>query len=84
MKTTLKIQGMACSMCEAHICDAIRRAFPEASRVTASRRKGEAGFYLAEEADTEKLRRAIEEMGYTFVSAVSEPGEKHGLFRRRT
>ena len=28
IKTTVKIDGMACSMCEAHINDAIRKAFP--------------------------------------------------------
>ena len=26
IKTTLKIEGMMCSMCEAHICDTIRKA----------------------------------------------------------
>ena len=27
-KTTLKIEGMMCSMCEAHINDVIRKAVP--------------------------------------------------------
>ena len=27
IQTTVKISGMACSMCEAHINDTIRRAF---------------------------------------------------------
>ena len=26
IKTTMKIDGMMCGMCEAHICDAIRKA----------------------------------------------------------
>ncbi len=30
IKTTLKIDGMMCSMCEAHFCDVIRRAVPGA------------------------------------------------------
>ena len=33
--TTLKIEGMMCSMCEAHICEAIRKAVPEAKKVKA-------------------------------------------------
>ena len=32
IKTTLKSNGMMCSMCEAHICDTIRKAIPEAKR----------------------------------------------------
>ena len=40
-KTTLKIDGMMCGMCEAHINDAIRGAFP-VKKVSASHSKGEA------------------------------------------
>ena len=40
IKTTLKIDGMMCGMCEAHVCDAIRRAIPAAKKVSAARRKG--------------------------------------------
>ena len=28
IQTTVKVSGMACSMCEAHINDAVRGAFP--------------------------------------------------------
>ena len=28
IQTTVKVSGMACSMCEAHINDTIRTAFP--------------------------------------------------------
>ena len=31
-KTTLKIDGMMCGMCESHVNDAIRKAFPEIGR----------------------------------------------------
>ena len=33
---------MVCGMCEAHICDAIRKAVPSAKKVSASRSKKEA------------------------------------------
>ena len=35
-KFTVKIEGMMCGMCEAHIADTIRTAFPEAGKVKAS------------------------------------------------
>ena len=34
IKTTLKINGMMCPMCEAHICDVIRKAVPGAKKVS--------------------------------------------------
>ena len=36
IKTTLKIEGMMCSMCEAHINDVIRKAVPGAKKVSSS------------------------------------------------
>ena len=79
-KVTVKIDGMMCGMCEAHICDTIRRAFPDAKKVKASRSKGEASFLTEEEPDTERLAKAIEETGYTFISAEAEPYKRRGLF----
>ena len=79
-KITVKIDGMSCGMCEAHICDVIRRAFPDAKKVKASRKTGEATFLAEDLPDTEKLAKAITDTGYTFVSAVSEPCRKRGLF----
>ena len=38
---TLKIDGMACSMCESHVCDTIRNQF-KVKKVSASHAKGEA------------------------------------------
>lgn len=40
-KVTVKIEGMMCGMCEAHICDEIRRNFG-VKKVSASHKKGEA------------------------------------------
>jgi cation transport ATPase len=37
---TLKIDGMACSMCESHVCDTIRNQF-KVKKVSASHAKGE-------------------------------------------
>ena len=75
-KVTLKIEGMMCGMCEAHICDTIRKIVPDAKKVKASRAKKEATFLIDGTVDHEKLKRAITDTGYTFVSAWSEPYKK--------
>lgn len=81
-KITVKIDGMMCGMCEAHIQDTIRTAFPDAKKVKASRTRGEATFLMEGGFDEAKLKKAVEDTGYTFVSASSEPYKKRGLFGR--
>ena len=81
-KVIAKIEGMMCGMCEAHIADTIRRAFPNAKKVSASRKQGEATFLSEREIDRETIKKAIEETGHTFVSASVEPYVKRGLFGR--
>ena len=81
-KVTAKIDGMMCGMCEAHIADTIRKAFPDAKKVSASRKRGEATFLMEREIDRERLRQAIEETGYMFVSVSIEPYQRRGLFGR--
>ena len=81
-KIMVKIDGMMCGMCEAHICDTIRRAFPDAKKVSASRKSGEATFLSDGAVDEEALKKAIADTGYTFVSLSSEEYKKRGLFGR--
>ena len=69
-----------CGMCEAHISDTVRKAFPAARKVSASRKSGEAVFLTEDEINTDTLKAAIEDTGYTFVSCKSEPYKKRGLF----
>ena len=79
IQTTLKINGMACGMCESHVNDAIRNAF-SVKKVSASHSKGEADIISEEPIDEAKLREAITKTGYDFVSMTSKPYEKHALF----
>ena len=79
VKTTLKIDGMMCSMCEAHICDTIRKAVPSAKKVSASRAKGEASFLSEEAVDAGRLQSAIAATGYTFLSVEAATYERKGL-----
>lgn len=83
IKTTLKIEGMRCSMCEAHICDTIRKAVPAAKKVAASRSKKEASFLTEAAVDAEKLKAAIDATGYSCLGVESAPHEKKGLFGRK-
>ena len=83
IKTTLHIEGMMCGMCEAHICEAIRKAVPAAKKVAASRSKKEASFLTEATVDEEKLKSAIDATGYSCLSVESAPCEKKGLFGRK-
>lgn len=82
-KVIMKIDGMSCGMCEAHICDTIRKAVPSAKKVSASRGKKEASFLTEGEVSTDLLQAAINETGYTCLSVESAPYEKKGLFGRK-
>ena len=83
IKTTMKIEGMMCGMCEAHICDAIRRTVPSAKKVTASRSRKEATFLSEETVDPDALKAVIDATGYSCLSVATEPYEKKGLFGRK-
>ena len=82
IKTTLKIDGMACPMCEAHVCEAIRKAVPAAKKASASRGKKEASFLTEEAVDAGALKKAVDAAGYTCLGVESGPYEKKSLFRR--
>ena len=80
LKITVKVDGMMCGMCESHINDAVRRAFP-VKKVTSSHSKGETVIISEQDIDEVALRSAIGATGYTVVSVASELYEKKGLFQ---
>lgn len=79
VQITLKIDGMACGMCESHINDAVRAKFP-VKKVTSSHAKGETVILSDEDISEETLRAVIEPTGYKVLGYASEPYEKKGLF----
>ena len=79
VQITLKIDGMACGMCESHINDAVRAKFP-VKKVTSSHAKGETVILSDEDISEETLRSAIEPTGYKVLGYASAPYEKKGLF----
>ncbi|MBP3376267.1 MAG: heavy-metal-associated domain-containing protein [Clostridia bacterium] len=80
LEIILKIDGMACGMCEAHVNDAIRQAF-KVKKVSSSHSKGET-VIIAEEIDDERIREVIEKTGYKLVEIQKAPYEKRGLFAK--
>ena len=78
IQTTVKVSGMACSMCEAHINDAIRGAFP-VEKVTSSHSKGEMVILSKKPLDENALRTAIDATGYTAGEIRAVPYEKKAI-----
>ena len=85
IETVVRIDGMMCGMCEAHICDAVRAKFP-VKKVSASHSKGQAVILSQEPLDTEALRRTIGETGYDVKDIQSHPAQEKngflGLFKK--
>ena len=79
IQTTVKVSGMACSMCEAHINDTIRCSF-QVEKVASSHTKGETVILSKEPLDENSLRAAIDATGYTAGEIRAVPYEKKGLF----
>lgn len=83
IKTTMRIDGMSCGMCEAHINDAVRGAF-KVKKVESSHSKGTTQIISEVPLDDEKLKAVIEQTGYTVLQIDSEPYEKKhfSLFKK--
>ncbi len=82
LKITLGIDGMQCSMCEAHINDTIRRSFP-VKKVTSSHSKNQTVILTEEDISEQELKNAIDPTGYVITSCTREPYEKKGFFSSR-
>ncbi len=78
VKTTLEIDGMACSMCQTHVNDAVRSAFT-VKKVTSSHTKGKTEILSEQPLEEEKLKAAIEATGYRVTAVRTEPYEKKGI-----
>ena len=76
IQTIVKVSGMACSMCEAHINDMIRGTF-SVEKVSSSHSKGETVILSKESLDENLLRAAIEATGYTAGEIKTEIYEKN-------
>lgn len=71
VKTTLKIDGMMCSMCESHINEAIRKAF-KVKKVKSSHTNGTTVIISEHRLDDELLKKTIADTGYELKSISFE------------
>lgn len=78
-ETILKVDGMACAMCESHVNDTVRNKF-SVQKVTSSHTKGETVILSEQPLDQQALRDAIAATGYTVTAMDAYPYEKKGLF----
>lgn len=78
-KYTVMIDGMQCSMCEAHINDAVRKEF-DIKKVHSSHSKKQTVIITENDIDEQALKNTINNTGYTVVSVFRENYEKKGLF----
>ena len=75
IKTTLKVKGMACGMCEAHINDEIRKNF-NVKKVSSSHTKGETVIISEEPVNEDAVKSVIAAKGYTVTGIAAGPYEK--------
>ena len=80
-KTTVKIDGMMCGMCETHINDAIR-AKMNIKKVSSSHKNGETVIISENELTSEMITSALDGSGYTVINVICEPYEKKGIFSK--
>ena len=71
LKIVMKIDGMACGMCEAHVNDALRRV-DGVKKTSSSYSKGQSEVIAEDAVDTD----------YKVLSISAVPYEKKGLFSR--
>ena len=79
VKITVGVEGMQCGMCEAHVNDAVRKAFP-VKKVTSSHTNNQTVILSEQPVGEQALRAVIRQAGYEMTSFTSGPYEKKGLF----
>lgn len=79
VKIILKIEGMGCGMCEAHVNEAVRNGCKVKS-VTSSHKDKETVIVAEDDIDDEKLKEIIAETGYTLLDISREPYKKKSIF----
>ncbi len=82
IKTVLKIEGMMCPMCEAHVTGALRGAFAVKS-VTASHKTGICTLISEAALNEERVAAVVGGMGYTVLSVTASEEKKRGLFGKQ-
>ena len=80
IRTTVQVSGMVCGMCETHVNNAVRSAFP-VKKVSSSRTREETVIESEAPLDQERLRQVINNTGYQMLSAAEKEISKKSLIR---
>ena len=75
VKVVAKVEGMACGMCEAHVNEAVKKAF-EVKEVTSSHKDNVTEIIAEEPIDEAKVKEVIEAEGYTVLGVSTEEYKK--------
>ncbi len=81
IKTILKIDGMKCGMCEAHINELIIKNF-KVNKVASSHIKNETIIISEDDISEEILHQVIDPTGYIVLSIEKEPYQKKHFFKK--
>ena len=81
-KTTVKIDGMMCGMCESHVNDSIRTKIP-VKKVSSSHKKSETVIISENELSEAMIANALDGTGYRGIDVSCEPYEKKRLFGKK-
>ena len=73
IETIVKVDGMMCGMCESHVNEAVRKAFPAVKRVSSSQAKAQTVIHSEQPLDELKLRDAIKATVYEVKGVSSAP-----------
>lgn len=79
VKITMNVEGMACPRCEAHMVEAIKKAF-NVKKVTASHTAKNCEIIAKEEISESAILDAVKETGYVVSNIKCEPHKKFCLF----
>ncbi|MGI6536458.1 MAG: heavy-metal-associated domain-containing protein [Eggerthellaceae bacterium] len=80
-ETVVKVEGMMCGMCEAHINQAVRDALP-VKKVSSSHKKGQTVITSEQPLDEDLVRSTIDATGYRVLGVSKQQAKKKGLFGR--
>lgn len=78
-KYTIKINGMKCPHCEAHMDEALKAKY-NVKKVKSSHEEKQTILITEDEITEDELKKVVTETGYSFISFTKEPYKKKFLF----
>ena len=78
IRITVRVDGMMCGMCEAHVNDAVRRSLP-VKKVTSHHKKKITVILTEQDVEDSRIQAVITESGYTCLGISREEIKPHGL-----